>query len=155
MTIQGEKENCQIKYKGGGITALRAEFNSIRAIPGWVPGFIIQFTFVFLYVPNCYNLHNCSWRQTSSPDFSNIYNIVICKQRIRSEKGQEKLEGYVFCLDINQFFQKKSSLERNVRKSVSFRTGQYSPAKFQVLLKNTKAESKLIKNISWVSCSHV
>lgn len=34
MTIQGEKENCQIKYKGGAITVLGTVFNSVSAMPG-------------------------------------------------------------------------------------------------------------------------
>lgn len=34
MTIQGEKEDCQIKYKGGAITVLGTVFNSISAMPG-------------------------------------------------------------------------------------------------------------------------
>lgn len=42
MTIQGKKENCQMEYKGGAITAPWAVFNSIGAMPGGVPRLIIH-----------------------------------------------------------------------------------------------------------------
>jgi len=122
MTIHGEKENCQIKYKGGAIIVLGAVFNSMGATHGWVPGFVTQFTFIFLYVPNCYNLNNCCQRQTSSPDFSNICNIVIRKQKARAVKGQEKLKDMYFALISASFSRRqiKNSLERNVRNCTLF-----------------------------------
>ena len=117
MTFQGEKENCQIKYKGGAITGLWALFNSSGAMPP-LPGKFqdLQFTFSFMYITDCYDADKLLLETgLLTRLFYHICNIFMCRQRIRAERRQEKLEHMYFAFITASFSgsQIKNSLERN------------------------------------------